>query len=164
MHEPFEMSDCRPGRFRATFDKFPTHEKQLAAERDYFCSWLHAQRTRRFLGSLVRLWPVAVGIALGFLAPQLHAILDRFEPWGMWLVFPFAVLACRPEFHVASQSGSLPMLILYAQFPIEGMVARLALGRRVTVPGVAGQIFYLHYLAALQLAMIGGAVTQALIR
>lgn len=164
MPDPFYTSDCRPARFRATFTSFPTHLRQLEAERDYFCVWLRAQRMRRSLRSLLKLWPVALGVALAFLAPHLYAVVDRFEPWGMWLVFPFAVLACRPELHAANQLGNLPMLVLYAQFPFEGVVALLALGRRVTVPRVAGQVFYLHYLAGLQLVMIGGAVTQALIR
>ncbi len=127
--------------------------------------WQRIQRRRQWLRWLGNLWPVAAGLALGLEAPKLYALMVKFEPWGLWLVFPFAVLACRPELHAVGQLvRNLPVVVLYAQFPIEGLIARLALRRRVTVSGVAGQVFYLHYLAGLQLVMIGGAVTQALMR
>lgn len=163
MHEPFSISGCHPRRFRATFDSFPTHIRQIEAEQSVFCIWLRVQRFKEFLRWIGRLWPIAAGLLLGMVAPQLHALVVRFEPWGMWIVFPFAVLARRPELHAGGQTGrNLPMLILYVQFPIEGLIARMVLRNRVTVPRVAGQVFYLHYLACLQLLMIGGAVTQAL--
>jgi hypothetical protein len=166
MHEPFDTStsDGQPECFRATFTSFPTHIRQLEAERAYFCAWLRAHRFRASLRAVGRLWPIGVGIALGLVAPQLCALVSRFEPWGLWLVFPFAVLALRPELHAAQQLGNLPHMILYAQFPLEGLIVRTILGRRVTILGVAGQVLYFHYLAGLQLLLIGGAVTQALVR
>jgi hypothetical protein len=139
--------------------------RQLEAERALFCLWLQEQRRKRFWRGVGKLWPIAVGAVLGAMAPQLHAVVNKFEPWGLWLVFPFAVLACRPELQVLGQIvRNLPVVLLYAQFPLEGLIAILALRRRVTVPGVAGQVFYLHYLAGLQLLMISGAVTRALVR
>lgn len=110
-----------------------------------------------------RFWPVAAGALLALVAPQLHALMARFEPWGMWLVFPFAVLAGRPELHVPVRFvQSLPLIVLYLQFPLEGLAARVILQRRITAPAVAGQIMYFHYLAGLQLLMLSGAVARAL--
>jgi hypothetical protein len=57
-----------------------------------------------------------------------------------------------------------PLLVFYLQFPVEGLIARMALRDRATGAGVAWQLFYLHYLAAVPLVMLGGAVTQALAR
>jgi hypothetical protein len=167
VHESLSSSSIsggRPLRFRATFASFPTHIRQIEAEQAAFGVWQRVQRRRRWLGWLGNLWPVVIGLVLGLEAPKLYTLMVKFEPWGLWLVFPFAVLACRPELHVLAQLvRNLPVVVLYAQFPLEGLIARLAL-RRTTVPGVAGQVFYLHYLAGLQLVMIGGAVTQALAR
>jgi hypothetical protein len=164
MSEPLYTSDCRPARFRAMFASCPTHVRQIEAERILFCAWLRTQRQRQWLRGMVNLWPIAAGLVLGLMAPQLSALMARFEPWGMGLVFPFAVLAGRPELQTGNPLiSNLPLLVLYAQFPLEGLVVRLLLGRRVTVPGVAGQVFYFHYLAGLQLLMIGGALTRALL-
>jgi hypothetical protein len=168
VHESLSSSsiaDRRPLRFRATFSSFPTHIRQIEAEQRAFLAWQRVQRGKLWLRRLVSLWPVAAGLVLGLLAHRLYTVMVHFEPWGLWLVFPFAVLACRPELRdVAELVRNLPMVVLYAQFPLEGLLVCLALRRRVTAPGVAGQVFYLHYLAGLQLVMIGGAVTQALLR
>lgn len=152
-------------RFRATFSSFPTHIRQIEQEREAFWAWQRAQHRKGWLRWIGNLWPIAAGVALGLLTPRLYELVVKFEPWGLWLVFPFAVLACRPELHAFAQLvRNFPMVVLYAQFPLEGLIARLALRRRVTPGGVAGQVFYLHYLAGLQLVMIGGAVTRALLR
>jgi hypothetical protein len=165
MHESLRHFDRQPRRFRATFSAFPSHLEQLEAERALCRLSLRQERRKRFWQAIGRMWPVGLGIVLGFAAPQLHAVVNRFEPWGLWLVFPFAVLACRPELQVVVQLvNHLPTVLLYLQFPLEGLIAILALQRRVTVAGVAAQFLYLHYLAGLQLLMIGGAVTQALVR
>jgi hypothetical protein len=159
------ISGSRPRRFRALFASFPTHIRQIEAEQNAFIEWQRVQRRKAWLRWVGKLWPIVVGVALGLAAPQLYKVVVKFEPWGLWLVFPFAVLACRPELHAIAQLvRNLPMVVLYLQFPLEGLIARLALRRRVTAGGVAGQVFYLHYLAGLQLVMIGGAVTQALMR
>jgi len=165
MHESFFTSDCRPRRFRATFTAYPTHIDQIEAERAAFCVWERAQQRAQFVRWMVRLWPVAAGLLLGLLAPQLRSLVARFEPWGTGVVFPIALLARRPEFRGASQIvHGLPLLAFYLQFPMEGLIVRMALRGRVTVAGVAWQVFYLHYLAAIQLIMIGGAASHALMR
>lgn len=165
MHESLSssyISANRPLRFRATFSTFPTHEKQLEAEQEACCAWQRIQRRKEALRRLARFWPVAAGALLAVVAPQLHALMARFEPWGMWLVFPFAVLAGRPELHVSERFvRSLPLIVLYLQFPLEGLAARLVLQRRITAPAVAGQVMYFHYLAGLQLLMLSGAVARA---
>jgi hypothetical protein len=143
---------------------FPTHIQQIESEQAAFCAWQRAQLRKVRLRWIANLWPIAAGLALGLITPRLYELVVKFEPWGLWLVFPFAVLACRPELHAFAQLvRNLPMVVLYAQFPVEGLIARLALRRRVTAGGVAGQVFYLHYLAGLQLVMVGGAVTRALL-
>jgi hypothetical protein len=165
MHELWLDPDCRTQRFRALNATFPTHVNQLETEQEIFSNWYRVQRRRQWLGWMLRLWPIALGTILGLLAPQLRAFLMQSHPWGMWVVFPFALLARRPELQINEQIGRvLPPLILYMQFPLEGLAARMALRRHVTVPGVTGQIFYFHFLGALQLVLVTGVLTPFFIR
>lgn len=165
VHEPSYTSVYRLERFRANTPSIPEHIQQIDEERRAFRAWLRLQRIKLRLRRLLDYWPVALGLALGVAAPHLRALLMRSHPWGMWVVFPFVLLAARPEVQaVAPMAGALPMLMLYAQFPLEGLIVQSVLRQRVTVPGVAGHVFYLHYLAAMQLLMISGVVGQALMR
>jgi hypothetical protein len=147
-------------RFRAGSVVFPQHIKELEEEQRAFRAWVRLQRIRQSLRSLVDYWPLALGLVLGVAAPHLRTLLMDRHPWAMWVVFPFVLLAGRPELH----AGTLPLVMLYLQFPVEGLIVQSMLGRHVTLPGVAGRIFYLHYLCLLQLLMISGIVGQALMR
>ena len=114
---------------------------------------------------LIGLWPVAMGLILGCFAPQLRDLVAPFQPWGSWLLFPFAVIAARPELHLTGELARiLPLAALYAQFPIEGLLARMILRRHVTAPGVAREIFFFHFLGAAQLCLVSGALAQLLVR
>lgn len=117
------------------------------------------RRTRRFQSaiSLTEYWPFAVGIALSCFAPQIGEFVAPFRPWGMWIAFPFAAIAGRPEMNLKGDlATSLPLLFMYAQFPIEGLLARFALKGHVTVPRVLGQIMFLHLLAIVELYLVSG--------
>lgn len=160
MHEPSYTSVYRFERFRAETIAFPQHIDQIEEEQRAFRAWLRLQRFKRGLRDLVDYWPLALGLVLGLMAPHLHAELMRSHPWTMWAVFPFVLLAGRPELHAAT----LPSIILYLQFPVEGLIVQWMLRDRVTLPAVAGRVFYLHYLCLLQLLMISGVVGRALIR
>ncbi|HTW62561.1 MAG TPA: hypothetical protein VMD55_12185 [Terracidiphilus sp.] len=165
MHELSLDPEFRTERFRALRDTFPTHMNQIEAEQAMFSLWYREQRRRRRMGWMLRLWPVAAGLLLALFAPALCAFLARSHPWGMWLVFPFALLAHRPELEINDRMAHvLPQVILYAQFPLEGLVARMVLRSHVSIPGVTGQIFYFHFLAAVQLAMVSGILNPILIR
>ena len=160
MHEPSYTSVYAFERFRAGAAVFPQHIEELEEERRAFRAWVRLQRFKLSLWRLLDYWPLALGVALGLLAPRLSALLAHSHPWGMWAVFPFVLLAGRPELH----AGTLPSIILYLQFPVEGLVVQWAMRRHVTVSGTAGRVFYLHYLCVLQLLMVSGVVGQALMR
>ena len=117
---------------------------------------------RRLLLNVIRLWPVAVGMLLACVAPDIRALLVPYRPWGMWIVFPFVALARRPELQFNSTlSGIIPIFMLYAQFPIEGLLARMALKKRVTLKGVARHVFFMHFLTGMELCMVSGILWQA---
>jgi hypothetical protein len=158
-------SDYRTERFRALRDSIPTHMNQIEAEQELYSHWWREQRRRESMRNGLRLWPLAVGLLLAAFAPALCAFLSRSHPWGMWVVFPFTLLARRPELEWNTQIARiLPAAILYAQFPLEGLAALLVLRRHVTVSGVTGQIFYFHFLALVQLIMVSGMLTPFLVR
>ncbi len=165
MHELSLDPEICTERFRALRATFPTHMNQIEAEQALYCLWHRGQRRRLRLGWVARLWPIGVGLLLGLFAPELRAFLMRAHPWGMWLVFPFTLLAHRPEVAINERvARTLPQVILYAQFPLEGLVARMVLKRHVSIPGVTGQIFYFHFLAVVQLAMVSGILNPLFVR
>jgi hypothetical protein len=119
------------------------------------------RKSRRFRSavSLTEYWPFAVGVALSCFAPQISEFVSPFRPWGMWLAFPFAAIAGRPEMNLNGDlATSLPLMFMYAQFPIEGLLARFALKGHVTVPRVVGQMLFLHLLAVVELYLSTGTL------
>jgi hypothetical protein len=106
-----------------------------------------------------------VGLCFACIAPQLRALVLPYKPWGMWIFFPFVALARRPELQFDSQlSRMLPMIMLYAQFPLEGLFARIALKKQVTLSGVARNIFFTHFLSAVELCLVSGVLWQITVR
>lgn len=165
VHEPSYTSVYRLERFRANTPSIPEHLGEIEEERRRFRAWLRLELLKLRLRRTLDLWPLALGVALGVAAPHLRTLLMHSHAWGMWVVFPLVLLAARPEVQAAGPVvAGLPMLMLYLQFPLEGLIVQAALRRRVTVPGVAGQVFYFHYLAAMQLVMVSGVAVRALMR
>jgi hypothetical protein len=118
---------------------------------------LELERKRLSRQYWFRFWPVAVGITVAFVAPQLRETLDLlFKPWGEGLVFPFVVLLERPELHL--HSSSLPNLMLYAEFPLEGLLAKSTISGKVTPLAVLGRVVCLHLLVGTLLLILSGAV------
>jgi hypothetical protein len=118
---------------------------------------LESERKRLTRQYWLRFWPVAVGIAVACFAPALRETLDLlFKPWGEGLVFPFVVLLERPELHL--HSSSLPNLMLYAEFPIEGFIAKCSISGKVTPLAVFGRVLCMHLLAGTLLLILSGAI------
>ncbi len=115
------------------------------------------RKTRRYQSAATwaEYWPFALGVAISCFVPQIRDFIDAFRPWGMWIVFPFAAIANRPE--ISSGNGiisNLPLFFMFAQFPIEGLMARIAQRGNVTVLRVLGQVLILHVFAVLELWLV----------
>jgi hypothetical protein len=123
------------------------------------------ERHNKFIQGLVASWPIGVGMLLALCAPMLSDVLAIFKPWGMWIVFPFAELCRRPELHMGSEFQQMaPQVMLFLQFPLEGLMAKKFLRGRVTIGGVAGQVFIYHLLGVAQLWLVWRALGTGIAR
>jgi hypothetical protein len=109
----------------------------------------------RFYGAI---WPFVLGLVLGIFSPELVTILGDMNPWAMWLVFPFVELAARPEFGFApGLNHTLPQMILFVQFPVEGLWAMLNLRLKGRVSYAVAPLVFLHLAAAFVLFLLSVA-------
>lgn len=123
------------------------------------------RRRRAAIKHVISFWPFGVGIFLAFLAPLLHSFVAPWQPWGMWLVFPLVELVGRPEAHVNNQAAiQLQHIMVYAEFPLEGLIARWAIRQRVSFSGVASHLCFLHALGAVDLFLLSGVLNQIALR
>ncbi len=152
---------CVPELFAAAdYDR-----RQFLAQRAAYYRQVRADRRAHSMRQLASLWPVAVGMLLGAYALELRELVTCYAPWAMSAVFPFVVLANRLQIPVGGAGARfLPLLMLYAQFPLEGLLVRILLRRRVTLSGVCGRVSCLHILALAQLWLVSGPLSQVLAR
>jgi hypothetical protein len=123
------------------------------------------ERRQESIEKLLQSWPIVVGMGLACIAPLLRDLLTPFDSWGMRILFPFVLLSARPEMQWGETvTRMLPETVLYLQFPLEGMLAKMALRGRVTVSGIAGQLCLIHFLAVVGLWLILAAQGQLAVR
>ncbi len=120
-----------------------------------------AERRVQFLLRLHGYWPIATGLMLGALSPLLAASAASFGHWCVVLVFPFVELASRPEIQVGGPfTSALPVVMLFAQFPLEGWPAWFILERRTQFSSVVMQVLLFHFLGIAELLLLSGRLTR----
>lgn len=122
------------------------------------------ERDEQRLVNLIRLWPVGVGLVLSAFSPLIKMVAEASGPWAVTLIFPFVVLAERPEMHVGPITNILPTLMLYAQFPVEGLLARIILRKPVLPISVALQVMLFHFLGVVEVWLLNGVGQRMLPR
>lgn len=121
-------------------------------------------RLNKSMAEWATYWPMALGILVSCFTPQLREFVEQYRPWGLWISFPMVALAIRPEVYFGSKMAALlPTALMYAQFPIEGWLAKVALKGNVTPYGVAMQVLYFHGLCIMELWLVSGGLQQALL-
>jgi hypothetical protein len=101
------------------------------------------------------MWPFLIGLVLAVIAPKLLEVLTAVNPWAERLVFPFVLLAGRPEFGLTWVfDGKVPLLVLLLQFPAEGLLTMFSLRRRMSTGVAIGQLIVIHLVAAFVLLLI----------
>jgi hypothetical protein len=124
---------------------------------------LRFERQTRSLLSLASLWPVALGVLLGMYAPFLRDLTTNSAPWALNLLFPFSALVGERGLHLSWDTAqALAQFLLYAQFPLEGLLVRIILKHRVGLFKVFGQVTCLHVFVVLYLGLVTGSLSQML--
>jgi hypothetical protein len=124
---------------------------------------LRSERQRQSRRNLASLWPVALGLLLGFYAPLLRDLITNSAPWALTLLFPFSTLAGERGLNLSWDTAqSLGQFMLYAQFPLEGLLVRIVLKHRLSVFRVFSQVTCLHVLAVVYLGLVSGSLNQIL--
>jgi len=102
-------------------------------------------------------WPVAAGFLLGLFSPQLSSLAASYGPWGMRIVFPLVLLSGLHETGFSDElTRTLPQIMLFLQFPLEGLLTMLTLNRSGKLSGALGQLVFLHGVCVLVLWMVAG--------
>jgi hypothetical protein len=79
------------------------------------------------------------------------------------LLFPFSALVDERSLHLSRDTANaLAQFLLFAQFPLEGLLARIVLKHRVGLFKVFGQVACMHVLAVLYLVLVSGSLSQIL--
>jgi hypothetical protein len=106
-------------------------------------------------------WPVAVGVVLAIFATDLRRLALLWDPWGLRLLFPYYLLAGKEELGLSPElARTLPQLMLFLQFPLEGFLSRISLRRGMKLSSVLGQVLFLHLVGAMVLFLISGVTPQ----
>lgn len=100
-------------------------------------------------------WPLAAGAALGFLSPQMMNVVDGWDPWGVRVVFPFVQFCSLSDIGLSAEmTRALPELMLFLQFPLEGLLTVSNLHRGVKLSAAVTQLVFLHAVTALVLWIV----------
>jgi len=107
-------------------------------------------------GFLKTCWPVFFGLMLAVVAPQIFfKVGDAWGVVGERLIFPFVILAGRPEFGFGAElTRNLPEMILYLTFPFFGLYASLNLRRRIRLSTTIAQIVFVNLISAFVLWLL----------
>lgn len=143
-------------------------ETERKRERDAGLAVLEARRKAeeraQVRQQVIELWPMWLGMVVGMFGPAIAYVAQLLGSSCMALVFPFVVLAARPEIQVGPITHLLPTLMLYTQFPIEGLLAYAVLRHHVKPLGVIWQVTLFHFLGLAELWMLSGTAFDFLRR
>jgi len=124
---------------------------------------MRRERQARSARHWATFWPVALGVLLGAYGPLLHDVAASYAPWAATLLFPLSAVAVQREIHLSlAMAQALSHVMLYAQFPLDGLLARMVLKHRPTLVSVCGQVTCLHVLAVLYIGLVTGSLNQIL--
>jgi hypothetical protein len=103
-------------------------------------------------------WPMLIGGALAFIAPQILDFLmapDQHLEWVAHAVFPYVLIVSRPQFRLYGEyTSQLPQFLLLAQFPLEGVLTTFNLRRRSGVGVAIGLLIVIHLAGAFVLFLL----------
>ncbi len=137
----------------------PAEDRYRAPERDPVLRPFESEETGvRWRGRnpySSAIWPFLFGLALAVFAPVVRSLLSDVNHWALWLTFPFTMLVERPEFGLKWELGGyLPQVVMFLQFPLEGMWMTLSLRQRGRLTFALAPLIFLHLMAAFVLFLL----------
>lgn len=101
-------------------------------------------------------WPTLLGIALAFAAPRIwDQVQSSWGELGLRFVFPYLLLASRPELGIGQElATNLSQLMLYLQFPIEGLIVTWGMARGGSFFKALAQVLFIHGLGVFVLWLL----------
>lgn len=138
------------------------HQREIAEGMTLLKARRRKENEEQRLKNVVAMWPIGVGLILAAFAPVLQTAAQAIGPWAMTIVFPFVVLAERPEMKVGPITYLLPSIMLYAQFPVEGLLAKIILRRPVLPFSVMMQVLLFHFLGIAEVWLLNGVGQQVM--
>jgi hypothetical protein len=107
---------------------------------------------RRFSTAI---WPFVIGVILAVVAPTLSELLSDLNQWVLWLTFPFTLLVEWPAFGLRWELGGyLPQIVMFLQFPLEGLWVTLNLRLRGRLSFALAPLIFLHLAGAFVLFLL----------
>jgi hypothetical protein len=101
------------------------------------------------------IWPVAVGLFLTGFAPEWQAMANQIGIWAVRFAFPYALLATHREVGIDAQMATvLPQMALYAQLPLDGLLAAVILSRSKSLKAAVVQLLLVHAVCAFVLWLL----------
>lgn len=146
----------RRERARAIKSFETERKRESAASMAVLTERRQAEELERLRKTVRELWPLWLGMVVGLISPIIADVAEALGPWCMTLVYPFVVLAQRPELQVGPITHALPGVMLFIQFPIEGWLAYIVLRHHVNPLGVIWQVMLFHFLGLAELWMLTG--------
>jgi len=139
--------------------------RELARQLAALHKRIRTERRWERIAKLATCWPVALGLILAAFAPAMQAYLATGFPGLLATVFPLNALFSFTDLRIPGGLGqSLPLILLYAQFPLDGLFARMFLSQRVTLTGVCAQVSFYHFLGSVYIFLVSGAYYPLLTR
>ena len=142
-----------------------SERRELALQLAALHKRMRSERRWERLEQLATYWPMGLGLLFAAFAPALHAYLAAILPGVDAAVFPFHTLLELADFRIGGGLvQSLPLILLYAQFPLDGLFARMFLHQRVTFTGVCAQVSCYHFLGTIYIFLVSQAYLPFLVR
>lgn len=100
-------------------------------------------------------WPTFAGTALAFAAQRIWDLALSWGELGPRFVFPYLLLCGRPEVGIGQElAKNLSQLMIYLQFPLEGLIVTWGMGRGGSFSKAFAQVLFLHGMGVFMLWLL----------
>lgn len=119
---------------------------------------IHRERRAQFYRDISNLWPVVLGLGLSCCAAPIRDAAAGCAPLLAKCLFPLSALAALHDVRLGSDAlPALSLVLLYAQFVIDGLLVRMLLRQRSHPLNVCLQLVLFHALFLVSIGVAAGS-------